>query len=102
MVDCQIPASRYLVDPRFLKLTKKFSDIIVVGGGIAGLTASIAASEQGERVLLVTKDSLEESNSFYAQGGVAAVLHASDSFDLHLDGPSRVRSPPLSPSGTST
>jgi len=84
MGDRQIPAGRYLIDPRPLKLAKKFSDIIVIGGGIAGLTASIAASGQGERVLLVTKDSLEESNSFYAQGGVAAVLHASDSFDLHL------------------
>jgi L-aspartate oxidase len=34
--------------------------------------------------MLVTKDSLEESNSFYAQGGIAAVLDASDSIDLHI------------------
>ncbi len=48
------------------------------------MTASIAAAEQGRKVYLVTKDSLEESNSFYAQGGVAAVLHATDSLDLHF------------------
>jgi len=64
-------------------LTQKTADVIVVGGGIAGLTATISAVEEGARLFLATKDSLEESNSFYAQGGVAAVLDKSDSFDLH-------------------
>jgi L-aspartate oxidase len=48
------------------------------------MASSIAAAETGVRVALVTKDSLEESNSFYAQGGIAAVLDASDSIELHF------------------
>lgn len=66
------------------------TEILIVGGGIAGLTAAIAASEQGKKVILITKDSLEESNSFYAQGGIAAVLHVSDSVDLHISDTLRV------------
>lgn len=60
-------------------------EVLVIGGGIAGLAAAITAAEQGVRVMLVTKDSLEESNSFYAQGGIAAVLDASDSIELHIE-----------------
>jgi len=84
MVDCHLPVIRYLLPPKGLKLSYLHADLVVVGGGIAGLTAVIAAAERGRHVVLVTKDSLEESNSFYAQGGVAAVLHATDSFDLHF------------------
>jgi L-aspartate oxidase len=84
MFNRQVQTTRWLLDPRELKCSSRQTETIVVGGGIAGLTASIAAAEQGRKVYLVTKDSLEESNSFYAQGGVAAVLHATDSFDLHF------------------
>ena len=48
------------------------------------MAATIGAAEAGVRVTLVTKDSLEESNSFYAQGGIAAVLDKSDSIGLHI------------------
>jgi L-aspartate oxidase len=67
-----------------LHTEKEACDILILGGGIAGLSATIAAAEAGARVTLVTKDSLEESNSFYAQGGIAAVLSASDSIELHI------------------
>ena len=53
MSEYQLETGRYLVDPRGLKFSRKFSDIVVIGGGIAGSTASIAASEQGARVVLV-------------------------------------------------
>jgi L-aspartate oxidase len=57
-------------------------DLIVVGSGIAGLYAALLASES-MRVLLVTKVQLEESNTRYAQGGIAAALNEGDSPELH-------------------
>jgi len=48
--------------------------IVVVGSGIAGLTAALSAARRGHRVTLVTKQDLGESNTRYAQGGVATVL----------------------------
>lgn len=58
-------------------------DAIVVGSGIAGLYAALLASEHG-RVLLVTKGLLEESNTRYAQGGIAVAMRDEDSPELHL------------------
>ncbi len=84
------PLPRYIVDPDSRDFPELSTDILIVGGGIAGLTAAIAASEQGKSVVVITKDSLEESNSFYAQGGIAAVLHVSDSISLHMDDTLRV------------
>ncbi len=77
-------SARYLVPLGKIHPQEESCDILVIGGGIAGMTATIAAAEAGANVILVTKDSLEESNSFYAQGGIAAVLHKSDSLDLHI------------------
>ena len=60
-------------------------DLIVVGSGIAGLTAAITASERGHRVMLLTKGRLGESNSRYAQGGLAAAVGPEDSPELHWE-----------------
>jgi L-aspartate oxidase len=62
-------------------------DVLVVGSGIAGLTAALdcAGSARGVRVVLVTKDRLPESNSAYAQGGIASVWSPEDSFASHVD-----------------
>src|SRR3989339_1559558 len=59
---------------------------IVVGSGIAGLYTALKIAEKGISVALITKDKLGESNSRYAQGGVAVVLpeNTSDSIDLHV------------------
>jgi len=57
-------------------------DYIVVGSGIAGLFTALRASAHG-RVLLVTKSVLEESNTRYAQGGIAAAVAPDDSPRLH-------------------
>ena len=57
--------------------------VIVIGSGAAGLTAALEAS-RGHDVVLLTKGSLGESNSLYAQGGVAAALTADDSPAAHL------------------
>ena len=59
------------------------TDYLVIGSGVAGLTFALEASVHGD-VLLVTKRSADESNTKYAQGGVAAVLSAEDSFEAHI------------------
>jgi L-aspartate oxidase len=58
-------------------------DFIVLGGGIAGLRAALSLSQSG-RVLLITKESLSESNTSYAQGGIAVALGGTDDVALHL------------------
>ncbi len=59
------------------------ADVIVVGSGIAGLTAALAARHLG-RVLLVTKTHLDAGATAWAQGGIAAALHPDDSPAEHL------------------
>ncbi|GAB4435518.1 MAG: L-aspartate oxidase [bacterium] len=59
------------------------TDFLVIGSGIAGLFFSIKASKFGE-VYLITKKERSESNTNYAQGGIACVLNKSDSFDAHI------------------
>lgn len=50
------------------------ADLVVVGSGVAGLTAALRARELGLRVLVVTKAAIEDGNTRWAQGGVAVVL----------------------------
>jgi len=58
-------------------------DTIVVGSGLAGLTAAYHASKNGS-VAIITKSQLDTSNSYYAQGGIAAVTAPEDSFESHI------------------
>ena len=58
-------------------------DYLVIGSGVAGLSFALEAAEHGE-IILVTKRSRDESNTKYAQGGIAAVLAAGDSFEAHI------------------
>ncbi|MGH9820779.1 MAG: L-aspartate oxidase [Pyrinomonadaceae bacterium] len=59
------------------------TDFIVIGSGVAGLRASIGLAESGARVTVLTKDKVSESNTEYAQGGVAVVLSEDDNAELH-------------------
>jgi L-aspartate oxidase len=58
-------------------------DYVIVGSGIAGLYAALMARDHGD-VLILTKGSIDEANTKYAQGGIAAAIAPDDSADLHL------------------
>ena len=58
-------------------------DFLVIGSGIAGLTFALKAAKAGS-VALITKKHRAESNTNYAQGGIAAVMAADDSLELHV------------------
>ena len=60
------------------------ADVIVVGSGIAGLTAALRLRRRVDRVLLVTKTVLDEGSTRWAQGGIAAALDPADSPQEHL------------------
>ncbi|MBL8177904.1 MAG: L-aspartate oxidase [Bryobacterales bacterium] len=58
------------------------TDYLVIGAGVAGLRAAIGLAEAGQ-VLVLAKDSIRESSSQYAQGGIAVALSDDDDIDLH-------------------
>jgi L-aspartate oxidase len=60
----------------------KYYDYVIVGSGIAGLYSALLAKEHGS-VLIITKGHIEECNTRYAQGGIAAAIGKNDSADLH-------------------
>lgn len=67
-------------------MTEKYSTIII-GSGISGLYCALKIAQSGGFVSLVTKSELCESNSYYAQGGMVAVLkeNTKDSVELHIE-----------------
>ncbi len=75
---------RYLVPFDSRQALHRFTDVLVLGGGVAGLRAANAVSSH-QSVLLVTKDKLQESNSHYAQGGIASVFSEDDRFQNHIN-----------------
>ncbi len=74
---------RYLVGFDLKELPHHFADVLIIGGGIAGFRCALGIPEHF-RVLVVTKDEVRESNSHYAQGGIASVLDPDDRFDNHI------------------
>ena len=63
---------------------KRRVDFLVIGSGLAGMMFALKACRSG-KVLMVTKAEMEESNTRYAQGGIAAVLSEPDSFEKHIE-----------------
>lgn len=60
------------------------TDHLIIGAGIAGLKLSIELAKK-DKVLLITKSSIIDNNTWHAQGGIASVLDSTDSFSEHLD-----------------
>ncbi|RLS43360.1 MAG: L-aspartate oxidase [Planctomycetota bacterium] len=78
------PRRRYLVsfDPK--RVPHRFADVLVIGSGIAGVRAALEIDPR-LKVVVVTKDRLELSNSAWAQGGIAGVLDPSDTVSNHVE-----------------
>lgn len=75
---------RYLVSFESRRLPHIFTDVLVIGGGAAGLRAAIEASQYG-RVILLTKNHPADSNTYHAQGGLAAVFSQNDTIESHIE-----------------
>ncbi|GIW96775.1 MAG: L-aspartate oxidase [Pirellulaceae bacterium] len=73
---------RYVVDVSPKRMANYFTDVLIVGGGLAGLRAANALGDAA--AIVVTKDELRESNSNYAQGGIASVWDPADDFASHV------------------
>src|SRR6516162_1277262 len=75
---------RYLVRFGPKQTPHLFTDVLVIGAGIAGLRAALEVPADLQ-VLVVTKDAIQQSNSSYAQGGIAGVMSPEDRFENHIE-----------------
>ena len=66
-------------------MPERSCDVLVIGSGVAGLTAALSAAEAGARVLLATKLGLASSNTAKAQGGIQAALGEDDAPSVHAE-----------------
>ncbi|MDH5778714.1 MAG: FAD-dependent oxidoreductase, partial [Gammaproteobacteria bacterium] len=62
---------------------QSYSDVLIIGGGAAGLSLALRLAET-HSISLISKGKLTEGSTYYAQGGIAAVLDQADSFDEHV------------------
>ena len=74
---------RLLIPFRSALLPQIFTDVLVVGTGVAGLRTAIEAARHGD-VIVLAKEAVDLSNTSWAQGGIAAVLAADDTVDSHV------------------
>ena len=77
------PKRRYLVEFNPKRVPHLFTDVLIIGAGITGIRAALAVDPR-LNVVLATKDRLKESNSAYAQGGIAGVFDPVDHFANHV------------------
>ena len=80
---------RYLTDFDSGRIGHVLTDVLVIGGGVAGMRAAIEAARHGD-VILLTKAGLDDSCTAWAQGGIAASLASNDSTQKHFDDTVRV------------
>jgi len=77
------PNPRYLAPFHPKRVPHFFTDVLIIGSGLAGLRTATEV-DPGLSVLVIAKDHLKESNSAYAQGGIAGVLAPDDRFEDHV------------------
>lgn len=75
---------RYLIPFRSSLLPQIFCDVLVIGGGVAGLRAAAEAGDAGADVIVLSKSPLTQTNTAWAQGGIAGVLRDDDSVESHV------------------
>ncbi|MHC4199158.1 MAG: L-aspartate oxidase [Planctomycetota bacterium] len=75
---------RYLIEADLRKVPGLTADVLVIGAGVAGLSAAIAAADRGASVAVLLKGGDGDSNTAHAQGGVAAALAEGDTTEMHL------------------
>lgn len=75
---------RYLVSFHPKEIPHRFTDILIIGGGLAGLRAANAVPKDLS-VMIITKDVILQSSSNYAQGGIASVIDPDDRFEDHIN-----------------
>ncbi len=81
---------RYLIPFRATLLPQIFTDVLVIGCGVAGMRAALAAATgkaangHPTDVIITTKGQIKDSNTYWAQGGIATVRSADDTFDEHV------------------
>ena len=63
---------------------KRRTDFLVIGSGIAGLSFALKVADHGS-VIIISKTKIKETNTKYAQGGIAAVTYSPDTFDKHVN-----------------
>src|SRR5215510_10924302 len=86
----RLTSSRLSLVPRYLvpfhpkRIPHHFADVLIIGGGIAGLRAAMQVDPRLS-LLVITKDTMEQSNSAYAQGGIASVIDPDDNFESHVE-----------------
>ena len=77
------PIPRYLVPFHPKHVPHFFTDVLIVGSGLAGLRAALGVDARLS-VVVATKQAAEQSNSYQAQGGIAGVLDPNDRFEDHV------------------
>jgi L-aspartate oxidase len=76
--------NRYLASFDSRQAYHQFTDVLIIGAGIAGIRAALEIPADLQ-VLVLNKDRLDESNSSYAQGGLAGVLSPEDKYENHIE-----------------